>query len=734
MNEQDTQPTASSSITPEAVLIALFRRRWLILGFTLLGLAAAAGAWFHIQPLYRSQARLMVKYVVENRNVEPDQDGQIRSTDPRGDAIISSELEILTSRDLAEQVAGIVGPELLEKLLGETNGPNAVRQAAGVIAGGLTVGAPRRSTTIHLTFQHRDPEVVVPVLENLVRLYRAKHEQVHRGAGMLDTFWTAQRDQLRADITRIEEDLRRKKEEAETISPAETQRALAAHESQIRQQLREAQLRIAERQVMDAAREATTPDMDVREYSMSDDFISDYRILLSQIDMLRQREAEYQLRLTDEHPGVIGAREHRLELQAKRRELEEEYPGLRNVALAGNDSTGQAAAGMGIHALEARMESLTNQLSQIRAEASRLDRIGSEISDLMRQKEELETRHRFYLSSLERISMNERLGPGSISNITDIQKPSPAGLDTSKRMKVAAGAGAGGLGLGIALALLLELFLNKTIRGRKDVESKLKLSYFLSIPELNLKGRMSAKSQKQTRLLAAKTGDSAGDEPSGEPLEVAPWENEHPLTLHFAALRDRLMANFQMRHLNHKPKLVGVTGCSPKSGVSTLATGLAAALSQTGDGAVLLVDMNVGHGTANPFRWGRPDCALADLLDARGSNAAQVDTNLYMASGSERNGTVRPIGPKAFTELVPDLKASRFDYIIFDMPPVTQTSPTVVLSGMMDKVLFVAEPGKTNAATAKQACELLEQHGADLVGVINRLPDDLPKWLQSELT
>jgi hypothetical protein len=53
-------------------------------------------------------------------------------------------------------------------------------------------------------------------------------------------------------------------------------------------------------------------------------------------------------------------------------------------------------------------------------------------------------------------------------------------------MYVAAGESAGGLGLVIALALLLELFLNKSMRGRKDLVYKLILSYFLSFPELDL--------------------------------------------------------------------------------------------------------------------------------------------------------------------------------------------------------------------------------------------------------
>jgi Flp pilus assembly CpaE family ATPase len=53
--------------------------------------------------------------------------------------------------------------------------------------------------------------------------------------------------------------------------------------------------------------------------------------------------------------------------------------------------------------------------------------------------------------------------------------------------------------------------------------------------------------------------------------------------------------------LTHKPKLVGVTGMSEEGGTSTLAAGLAASLSETNDGKVLLVDVNLGPGSA-PFK------------------------------------------------------------------------------------------------------------------------------------
>src|SRR5262249_55502718 len=69
-------------------------------------------------------------------------------------------------------------------------------------------------------------------------------------------------------------------------------------------------------------------------------------------------------------------------------------------------------------------------------------------------------------------------------------------------------------------------------------------------------------------------------------------------------LRDRLITYFEVRNLTHKPKLVALTSCADGSGVSTTAAGLAASLSETGDGNVLLVDMNSQQGEAHHFYKG----------------------------------------------------------------------------------------------------------------------------------
>jgi Mrp family chromosome partitioning ATPase len=82
--------------------------------------------------------------------------------------------------------------------------------------------------------------------------------------------------------------------------------------------------------------------------------------------------------------------------------------------------------------------------------------------------------------------------------------------------------------------------------------------------------------------------------------------------------------------------------------------------------------------------------------------------------------------------LMPKLKASDYDYIIFDMPPVTQTSGTVRLAGLMDMVLLVVEAEKTNQDVVKQATKLLAESKANVSAVFNKARTYIPARLHQE--
>jgi polysaccharide biosynthesis transport protein len=214
--------------------------------------------------------------------------------------------------------------------------------------------------------------------------------------------------------------------------------------------------------------------------------------------------------------------------------------------------------------------------------------------------------------------------------------------------------------------------------------------------------------------------------PSGQ---VVPWAPDHALRTYFDALRDHLLYYFEVRNLVHKPKLVAVTGCREKSGVSTVAAGLAASLSKTGEGNVLLIDMNAAQNAPHYFHKGELKPGLADALEESKRDHAMVSENLYVVSNAPGEDNLPAIVPRKFTHLMPKLKSSSYDYIIFDMPPVNQLSVTLQLARYMDMVFMVVEAEKNNRESVARSGEMLSASGANFSVVLNKTRNYLPHRL-----
>jgi Mrp family chromosome partitioning ATPase len=263
----------------------------------------------------------------------------------------------------------------------------------------------------------------------------------------------------------------------------------------------------------------------------------------------------------------------------------------------------------------------------------------------------------------------------------------------------------------------------------------------LAVPYLNGHGKLRLpKFGRKVKLLSASSGSppaeaeakSSAPGPANNGA-LAPWDEKHALRPFHETLRDRLVAYFEMISLTHKPKLVAVTSCDEGAGVSTMASGLASSLSETGDGNVLLVNMNSEDGEAHHFYKGKLTVGLDDVLEKEKREGAMVQDNLYVVKETTNRDKLPIILPKRFGHLVSKMKASDYDYIIFDMPPVTQISVTPRLARFMDMVLLVIESGKTDRDVAQRAAALLTDSRANLGVVMNKTRRYVPRRLLQEL-
>jgi uncharacterized protein involved in exopolysaccharide biosynthesis/Mrp family chromosome partitioning ATPase len=701
------------------IYYVLFRHKWRIFLCTVVGVLAAAALYMFRPPPFESEAKLFIRYVVtEGKNVGPSSDGSVaKSPDQRGETIMDSELEILTSLDLAKRVADAVGPE---KILAKLGGGKDLLPAAVAVQRGLTADVPPASSVIRLIFKHPDPTVVQPVLAAVIDKYLTMHMEVHRPVGIVGDFLTQETDQLRSDLDRTEAELNKANGVAGVLSIEDAKKGFADQISQIRQQIFSAEAEFAERSaVLEAAqkRDPNAANSGKGDAGLTPALIDEYRSTVTRLTLFQTREQEFSFQFTPENPRMKEIHAQVLDAQSKKDALEKDHPQLLRLGIGGPQSQqaaqalDQAAEVDQLAALQAKIKVLTTQLDQVQSEAGNLDKMAVQIEDLRRRKELEEANYRYYAASLEQARINEALGNGRVSNISPIQTPSPPMADWSKYSKVLAAIAFGGFFAGIAWAFTIEMYFDRSVRRPIDVERMLKLPLFLSIP------RLAAGLLKPP----AKGKDA---------LAIMPWDRGHELYPYHETLRDRLIGYFESRDLTHKPKLVAVTGLGKGVGVTTIAAGLANSLSETGDGNVLVVDLTPGQGSARQFYKGKAVVGLEDLGTLRDS--AQIQSNLYVVGEGLGGDKLSRILPQRFNKLLPKLKASDFDYIIFDMPPVSQISITPRLAGFMDMVLLVIESEKTDQDIVRRATALLAESNAHVGAVLNKSVTYVPERLHQD--
>jgi succinoglycan biosynthesis transport protein ExoP len=756
------QVAPAPGLTVVDIYFVIFRHKWKIVILTLLGLLAA-GYYYHTsQPPYQSDAELLVRYISDTRSMNPAaNDSQVTSIIDQGQSIMKSEMAIMTSSDLAALVASNIGPDRILAKMGGGSDPIA---AASMIRNNLAVESD--GSVIHITYSSPDATIVQPVLSALVNAYLEKHDQVHRAMDVSGETLTEEMATLSQNIADLDKQLRDAKAGAGVgiISVPDSEKFFSDEIARLRQELFEAQANLAEHQavfngqavVKSETMAVTTNTVAVKPQPQAPQArIDEYKAALTRLAFAQEKQNNYyQEGFTDDNKLVKEIREQIAAATKTKSELETNYPALAQMdfSIPGLDASAPVAGPVastearGVSApvnsgksdaesLVARIATLRSQLTEIQSEADKLGAAEGKISDLERRKQEQEDYYKSFENELQANNLNSALGQDSNSSIPEIQSPSNPYRDYKKFHKIFYGLLASGLLIGLGWAFLIEFYLDHSIKRPVDIQTKLKIPFFLSIPDLNHHKRGLLATANTRRQLAYKNGSTenglALSSKDGS-LEVLSDEASRRLNSYYDALRDRLVIYFESVNLTRKPKLVAVTSTHRGAGVSTIASGLAASLSETGDGRVLLVDMNQENGTAQQFFQGHANCKLDDALESEKRNGALVQENLYVVTENTVADRLPRALPKRFASLIPKLKASDYDYIIFDMPPVSPTSVTARLAGFMDTVMLVIESEKTHQQVVLQANALLAESKANVTAVLNKTRHYIPARLHKD--
>ncbi len=760
MNDKRQDDRPSGSMTVGDILYVIFRHKWKIILISLAGIVATALLPF-VKPIpYRSEASLLIKYVLERTipGLPTTANEATFQSVAAEERVLNTELEILTSLDLARQVATNIGPE---KVLAKAGGGNDPSAAAFLIKKNLEASVLKQGNVIRIVFQHPSGEIAQSVLQQVLQAYQHKHREMHGDVSNFDEVLKSQTEDYRRRLENTEEELKKARAEAGIIATLEDSKKYYTEVvSKLRQQVDGAKVELAKHkatvekleQLLNASSVvATNPVIATNRAAVPLEKLTSYRkvrLLLESLE--KQQELLIKDGFTPESSRVKSVQEQITTNEKLKKQLEDEYPGLLAVKVTepkstASDSTSKIRTDLitemaTVSALESSIEALTDQLAVARRDAARLSNVEGKIAELERRRDMEAQQYKIDTEHLEK-SRVVAISAGKQWNIGEIQAPSPAVPAASKLYKLMAMLLVGSIGAAFGLAFLIEFYLDRSLKRPVDIEAGLGLPLFISIPRMKLNNGKpgDSKAERNTPLLAQYASES--EESEGEVTDasssaavphaaaLAPWGTKQELRPFSEALRDRLITYFEINNVTRKPKLVAITSCAEGSGVSTVAAGLAASLSETGDGKVLLVDMNGKNGDTHQFFKGRL-AVLEDAIEIETRDNARVQDNLYVATEPVTNDNLPRVLPKRFKNLVGRLHASDFDYIIFDMPQVSQVSVTPRLARFMDMVLLVVESEKADRDVVKRASSMLSESKANVSVVLNKEQAHVPKWLK----
>ena len=178
--------------------------------------------------------------------------------------------------------------------------------------------------------------------------------------------------------------------------------------------------------------------------------------------------------------------------------------------------------------------------------------------------------------------------------------------------------------------------------------------------------------------------------------------------------------------------VIGVAACEPNNGVSTVAGHLALRAAEMNFGNILLVDGNFAKARQHKNFKVKPKNGLADVL-YRGIDVheAVADTNIDGLKLLAAGNAVNPggVNPDTGNAMMHELRMSN-QMIIFDLPPVRNTSQSFLLTKLVDGVVIVVDASSTGRNLVKRAMSLLKDWDVEVYGsILNRARRTLPRWI-----
>lgn len=416
------------------------------------------------------------------------------------------------------------------------------------------------------------------------------------------------------------------------------------------------------------------------------------------------RESLYALGNAMDKPLLVSLATELSQLQAQRSALRtqftDKHPTIRS--LDSKISKLKRKIQAEVESLDASLQdqerALRGQIQETEKRLHGLPEVEQRLANLTRQARVYQDTYSFLLEKKGELQVTRA---GQIGDVW-VAEPAYAepGFVQPRPMMNAMLAAVVGLFLGVGLAFFME-YLDDSVKNADDVQAVVQL------PVLGTIGRQ----------LAGQDGHS-----SGTRLPLATLDDSRSqMAEAFRTFRSNLL----FTGVDQPRRLMLFASPLREEGKTTCAANLAVALSQMGK-RVLLIDTDLRRPMAHQvFRCQRSPGLINALvaenwqkvLDEEAIQGTQVENLYLLPCGDVPPNPNEMLASEKMAQIIDSL-AQRYDFVLFDSPPLLNVSDAMVLARRTDGVLLVARGSRTGRGSLQRAVDLLHQTRTEILGVV----------------
>ena len=480
MKRDSTNIKKARNLSLRDVAVIAFRQRWLIL-LTFLTTAVAASIFAYVMSdQYESRMKILVKNIRAEAPVTAEKTGVASDPSEISESQIVSEIELLKSRDLLEQV--VRNTHLAQNETGDEATEQDVERAVYKLEKDLQIAPVKKASIIEVDYTSKSPEVAAAVLKQLADLYLDKHIRLHRPPGTSD-FFKAQADQFGQDLRDSENKLSSFQKKANVVSINQQKELGLSKFTETQARLNDLNGAIKETDRRIAEIEKQLGGMENRISTQkrvipNQDSVERFNTMLVELRNRRTNLlAKYQPedRLVKEVDEQIRTTEAALQ-RATQTTYSEQASDINPLRQAlQSELTKAKVEQVGQFALR---DNLTAQVRLYQTQLANLGNATTQHDDLSRQVKQADETYRLYAQKQEESRISDELDKQKISNVSIAEAPTVPRVPykTNRSLTVILGL-AMGLLLGVGCAITAEFF-------RETVHTPRELEAFAGVPVL----------------------------------------------------------------------------------------------------------------------------------------------------------------------------------------------------------------------------------------------------------